>query len=456
MYTSLSLSNFKSWRAIRQMRLAPITVLFGTNSSGKTSIIQLLLLMKQTAESPDRGQVLNLGDARTRIALGSFRDVVHGHDTARQLSWTISWEEPEALEISDPERKGQVLFRGEDLAFSVDVSATQQTGRPTVDRMEYSIGTHSFSMRRKTGSKYELRASANGFRFKRSLGRKWDLPEPVKFYGFPDQVRAYFQNAGFLSDLELALESQLAETYYLGPLREYPQRQYTWSGGQPEDVGPKGERVVEAILASRARNLTVSKGYRRRRRSLEEHVALWLRDLGLVHSFSVRPISKDSDLYQIHVQKSEGSADVLITDVGFGVSQILPILVLCSYVPEGSVILLEQPEIHLHPAVQAGLADVLVETVRSRDVQVIVESHSEYLLQRLQRRIAEQAVRPEEAALYFCDVTQGESRLKELEVDVFGNIRDWPKDFFGDSLGELAAMTEAAAERQAATEVRAR
>jgi predicted ATPase len=123
-------------------------------------------------------------------------------------------------------------------------------------------------------------------------------------------------------------------------------------------------------------------------------------------------------------------------------------LVLCSYVPEGSVVLLEQPEIHLHPSVQAGLADVLVETVRSRGVQVIVESHSEYLLQRLQRRIAEQAVSPDEAALYFCDIEKGESALRELDVDIFGNIRDWPRDFFGDSLGELAAMTEAAARRK--------
>ena len=146
--------------------------------------------------------------------------------------------------------------------------------------------------------------------------------------------------------------------------------------------------------------------------------------------------------------RSSSSAKVLITDVGFGVSQILPVLALCYYAPEGSIILLEQPEIHLHPLVQSGLADVLIDAMKNRKVQIVVESHSEHLLRRLQRRVAEQTVSPDETALYFCEAVAEGSKLTPLDVDLYGNITNWPKDFFGDEFGEMAAMTQAAMARK--------
>jgi predicted ATPase len=134
--------------------------------------------------------------------------------------------------------------------------------------------------------------------------------------------------------------------------------------------------------------------------------------------------------------------------VGFGVSQILPVLVLCYYVPEGSIILLEQPEIHLHPSVQSGLADVFLDAIKNRKLQIIVESHSEHLLRRLQRRVADESIKPDQTALYFCEATDEGSQLKALDVDLYGSIRNWPQDFFGDDFSEMAAITKAAMERK--------
>ncbi len=170
--------------------------------------------------------------------------------------------------------------------------------------------------------------------------------------------------------------------------------------------------------------------------------------LGLIYDFKVEPIAKGNNIYQVRVQKTPSSAGVLITDVGFGVSQILPVLVLCYYVPEGSIILLEQPEIHLHPSVQSGLADVFVDAAKNRNVQIVVESHSEHLLRRLQRRVADETITPADTSLYFCEATDTGSRLISLDVDLYGNIRNWPKDFFGDEFGEMAAITKAAMERK--------
>jgi predicted ATPase len=215
-------------------------------------------------------------------------------------------------------------------------------------------------------------------------------------------------------------------------------------------MGRRGERVVDAMLASQQRGADISPGWKKKRQTLEERVAHWLKELGLIHDFKVEPIAEGNSIYQVRVQKTPSSAQVLITDVGFGVSQILPVLVLCYYVPEGSIILLEQPEIHLHPSVQSGLADVFIDAVKNRNVQIVVESHSEHLLRRLQRRIAEEVMTPSRTALYFCEATETGSHLNELDVDLYGNIRNWPKDFFGDDFGEMAAITRAAMERKKA------
>ena len=237
----------------------------------------------------------------------------------------------------------------------------------------------------------------------------------------PGHGRANYQNAGFLTDLEFALEKRLEDVYYLGPLRAFPRRFYNWSGGEPTDMGQAGELVVDALLAARQRGLKISPGYKKHRLTLEQYVARWLQDLGLIHDFRVVPVAEGSRLFEVRIRKSPKAAEVLITDVGFGVSQILPVLVLCFYVPEGSTVILEQPEIHLHPSVQSGLADVFIDW-RKRNVQILVESHSEHLLRRLQRRIAEEEFSEGDVGLYFCSAEDGVSRLEALEVDPYGNI----------------------------------
>jgi predicted ATPase len=448
MVTSLSLTQFKSWRRIDEMRVAPITGLFGPNSSGKTSILQLLLMLKQTVESADRRQVLNLGDERSLVSLGTFRDVIYRHELGLPIRWALSWRLPRHLSVTDPTQDEATVFSGRDLRQEAWVREAPG-GLTRVDRMAYGFDGHDFGMEREARSgKYRIFVDPDDFQFRRGRGRPADLPPPIKCYGFPDQVRASYVNAGFLADFELAFEDLFSGVHYLGPLREYPRRQYLWAGAAPTSVGQRGERVVDALLAARAEGRKISPGPRRRRVSLEEYVATRLRDLGLIHSFSVEALTEESNLYRVWVQQSPSAPRVLLTDVGFGVSQILPVIVLCFYVPEGSTILLEQPEIHLHPSVQARLADVFIDAVKLRGVQIIVESHSEHLLRRLQRRIAEETFSPEDAALYFCQMVEGDSQLVPLELNEFGNIVNWPEEFFGDEFGEIAAMSRAVTARK--------
>jgi predicted ATPase len=455
MLDSLSLTNFKSWAEVKDLRLGKITGFFGTNSSGKTSLLQLILLLKQTAEASDRSLPLDLGDEKSMVELGTFRDVLHGHDLSKSLEWSLRWTLPKALVVADPDHPEATLFQGSDIRQTGEVAWRNSSGpgRMFTRRIGYTFADRTFAMKQKSESreKYDLTARGANFEFKRSgPGRAWPLPAPVKSYGFPDQVRGYFRNAGFLSDLELAFENLLKNVFYLGPLREYPRRQYTWAGGNPSDMGRRGEKVVDALLASRDRGKTIKFGRGRGAISLtvEEQVGSWLKDLGLVHSFEVHPVAADSKLYEVMVRRSEHSAPVLITDVGFGVSQILPVLTLCYYAPKGATLIFEQPEIHLHPSVQAGLADVFIHAAKVRGVQIILESHSEHLLRRLQRRIAEEAITSDETALYFSHMAGDRSEITPLELDLFGSIKNWPKDFFGDELGEVAATQQAILNRK--------
>jgi predicted ATPase len=98
--------------------------------------------------------------------------------------------------------------------------------------------------------------------------------------------------------------------------------------------------------------------------------------------------------------------------------------------------------------VQAGLADVFIDAVKTRQIQLIIESHSEHLLRRLQRRVAEEQIQADQAALYFTQTRAGESELMPLELDMFGMIQNWPAGFFGDEMGEIAATQKAIMERK--------
>ena len=179
-------------------------------------------------------------------------------------------------------------------------------------------------------------------------------------------------------------------------------------------------------------------------------IAYWLQELGLIHSFEIREIAQGSNLYHARVRANESSPETMLTDVGFGVSQVLPMLVLLYYVPEGSIVLMEQPEIHLHPSAQSGLADVMLAVARGRNIQVIVESHSEHLLRRFQRRAAEGETDSSDLKLYFVSNDDGVARLNDLALNEFGEIENWPDHFFGDEMGEIAAISEASLKRRIA------
>ena len=409
MLTHLHIQNFKAWKDTGPIRLAPLTVIFGANSAGKSSLGHLLLALQQTARSTDRKRALHLGDSTSLVDLGTFADCLHGHDLKQTLSFELGWSLPKGLEVRDP-LQPQLHYQGNDMRLAVTLAASKAQ-QPEVQALRYALssrGAEVLDVSLARDDKRKLNLSSKSYAFKMADGRKWPLEEPEKFYRLSDISMARYKNAGFMADFALATEAMLEGISYLGPLRKHPQRIYPWSGETPASVGPMGEYAVAAILAAQEEGRKLNRRVGGRTRGFAEFIAAWLKDLGVIQDFSVRPVAAGRKEYEVLVKTHAKAPQVKITDVGFGISQVLPALVQAFYCPPHSTVWMEQPEIHLHPQVQAELADVFIsatqarENGKARDVQLIVESHSEHFLNRLQRRVAEGVVQPEDVAVYFC------------------------------------------------------
>ncbi len=454
MLTRLRIKNFKAWSDTGEIRLAPITVLFGGNSAGKSSIPQLLLMLKQTTESPDRSRSLHLGDDRTPVDLGLYSDVIHDHDTANALEFSLWWRIDREFQIRDRVHKDR--FGGDEIKFHATLLGDSA---PRVTRMKYRIlaggkTQMSLGLKLEDGPAERYTLQHSGYRPVRQEGRSEPLPGPERFYRFPEEATAYYQNLRAASDLAFSLEETLRSVFYLGPLREPPRRSYRWSGEAPDHVGPRGDRFIEAILAGAKR--TYSWKATAKKLALQAVVARYLHEMGLITDFKVVSLGPKLKEHEVTVRTAPGRPWVHLTDVGFGVSQVLPIIVEAFYVPVGSTVLMEQPEIHLHPRVEAKLADLFVDAINAReggaarDCQFVIESHSEHLLRRLQRKIAEEEVSKDQVALYFVAHGKDGATLEPIEVDDYGNIKNWPKDFFADAMADHVARAQAEARRKRA------
>jgi predicted ATPase len=452
----LRIRNFKAWRDTGQIELAPLTVLFGPNSSGKSSINHFLMMLKQTVRSPDRNSVFDFGDVNAAVRLGSFRDVIFGHDIDNALEFEQEWLLDSTINIRDP-RSGR-RYAGNRLFFKGAARQLPGKGRVVQSegfayRVDSGHGTElAVALSRDQRRPNRWRLDAENYELVRNPGRAWELPKPVQFHGFPSEAAVYYQNTAFLAELELALEGQLDRISYLGPLRSPPERLYTWSGAVPEDVGWRGQNAVQSILAARERKMNWRP--RSPRVPFVQVVAEWLETMGLIHSFTVSEIAPEREEFEVRVRVAPGANEVKLSDVGFGVSQVLPVIVQAFYAPPNSTVLMEQPEIHLHPSVQSSLADLLIAAIGAREegeprgVQLVIESHSEHLLRRLQRRIAEGQIEEQDVALYFCYPGAKGAAIDRLQVDTYGDILNWPPNFFGDELEDVTVQAEVGMQRK--------
>jgi hypothetical protein len=216
---------------------------------------------------------------------------------------------------------------------------------------------------------------------------------------------------------ELASEFEIAKIGHVSPIRAYPKRFYFLdvAGGGITD----GNALVEVLKENE---------------ELKELVNKWLGHFGI--KLDVGQI--ESLIYRLRVTQPDLSLELDMPDVGFGVSQVLPVFVKALLSADDSITLIEQPEIHLHPRMQAELADFFIEVCKetpNRRRAFIIETHSAYFLNRIRRRLAEGAVTPDDVAIYSVHEksTADTPKLESIRIPTNGDFT-WPKEFYSTDL----------------------
>lgn len=247
---------------------------------------------------------------------------------------------------------------------------------------------------------------------------------------------------------------------YLGPLREEPKSLYPLEGnGSIDNVGLKGEytafvfdnnksKLINYISTESFKDLT-NLTLVEKTATLAEAINEWLVYLGVANAMNTNDKGKIGHELKIVTDVPDLQQD--LTHVGVGVSQVLPILVLAFLANEGDVLILEQPELHLHPKVQTRLADFFV-SMNAVGKQCIIETHSEYLINRLRLLVAksDDTKISDETMIYFVekDKEEGYSKYREITINPYGKIDHWPDGFFDEGEDLASQIVRASFEKK--------
>lgn len=418
MLTSLHLKQFKAWADTGPIALKPITLLLGTNSSGKSSLIQSLLLLKQTIESPDRTIHLNLGgDERNDVFnFGDFSSILTQGSTDRQFEIHFTFQRDSA--------DNRVKAGGFDAVYG-----QTKGGALAIQQLRLSTEPdgHVFRVQRREKGAFAIYVEPEIT----TRGKSRDYA-PERSIAFSSKaVTLLGEDGSVVQDISLAIRRELEGLIYLGPLRQKPRRDYPWNKGQPGIFEPDGKQAIDVLLAS-----ALLPGPDRNR--VIKDVSRWLKRMDLADQLQVRQVGRSTH-YEVVIDSQSVSAN--LRDVGIGISQVLPVLTVAFFAPPGSTVILEEPEIHLHPLAQSVLAELFAEASRERQIQFVIETHSEHLFRRMQTLVARDVLSTDECELYFVEQDQGTAQLRRLQLDIYGRVTNWPERFFGDTLSETREQT---------------
>lgn len=401
----LIIENVRCFRGRHEVPLAPLTILVGENSTGKST----LLAMARLAWDLIRGGSLNFNEEP--FLLGAFEHIACSQAVrrGREASFTIG-AVPGAARLSGPVR--------------MEGRFTKYLGQPLLGswlfetrgykvEAEYGRGERVKSLRVITPEREEPVLSGN--LFPRKMSFDW-----VSL--ILEEVGKGVDHLNFVQQLE-ALSSRIASggrPYAFAPIRTRPQRTYD---PIQEIANPEGGHVPMVLSGIHSRD---PKTWKR----LVEALARFGKTAGLFEEVDVRRLGDtEGDPFQLQI--GIGGTATNLVDVGYGVSQILPILVECLRAEPERLFLLQQPEVHLHPRAQAELASFLALLVHDQRKRFLIETHSDYLVDRVRMDVRDQkhGLKPEDISILYLEREGGEVQIHRLELDDLGNIVNAPPGY---------------------------
>lgn len=418
--TALSFENYKAFRAREHIELRPLTVFIGRNSSGKSSVARLPILLGRSLVPKPRAPLVFDGDD---VDFGaSFRDVVHNRNERLPIGVGVEWIDAKGMTHS-LDVKVQ-FFSEDDVRMQVVTHFTLVVGGTTIASWDWNGNGDP-----KGGLEYidKLRP---------------EMPVRALFRGFyPFNVPSWYRGMEELLRVEVAVTSLmtlgevLLSAVYLGPFRKVPEREYRFPEGHVYEVGAHGALAPQALVSDAVRGGRV----------IVDDVGRWYQKHLGGFSLDVNLVGSGASLVLRH--PTEPGVDVNLLDTGVGLNQVLPVIVQRHLAAQGHgapLEIIEQPELHLHPGAHGDLADLYVESILKNESRFLVETHSDNFVLRLRRRIAEGRLPTDDFALYWVDDDLAASpKIRRIRIDDRGEVDFWPHGVFTEGLGEVRAIRAA-------------
>jgi predicted ATPase len=444
-FKSLRLENFKGYRGkADSIPLAPLTIVIGPNNSGKSALLQSLLLLKQTFS--DRPTV-QLSTAGKDVDLGGFFEIVNGGSAGGRKSFSIGV-------TRDHRDKKQLTFRTpysathktHDVNVADSIDATfgydTKTGDVEIIHSEMRDGSKTLAKVGPKEGEWSAQGISDKAKEKLEIGYTWFLPNffPRGLRGKEHKIDMRGLRKAFEVSLELnahawSWSAMFGSLRHVGPVRTripWQARVGQRTASEPNSAGENLVRLLankETVEEENARLITL--------------VDKWAsKELKFLAKLRIEPIDQSKTLWSLVGDEIGGCPGINVAAMGQGIAHSLPVIAQSFLTGERGCLLIEQPELHLHPKGQSELADLFIGRL-GKGRQFIIETHSEHLLLRVRRRVAETPDLARDVSILFVNKENGVSSVTQLKLNERGHFDNWPDGFFDEAYQEAMKLAMA-------------
>lgn len=381
--SKIRFENYKRFSDREEIELRPVTLLIGKNSSGKSSITRLFPMIGKSLSGELDGMPISF--TSDGVSLGtSFQSLCHNGNMV-ELKFGVSFVDETSIDI-------ELMSLG-----SGDVIV----------------------------NKYILRTKQGIYTLKRESGA----------YKCSETGKSYSDNFNGFVHVELFKDIQLTASYsqlidYIGPIRINPERFLTYNWNEKKtNVGAQGENAYSMYCADA---------------KLQSAVSAWFENSFNECKVRLKPTPEVGMSQIVFSKKDQQPYEVNIADEGMGIGQVFPIIVRSLKSIYESIVVIEQPELHLHPAAHANMARLFAETAVSNKQIYVIETHSENLLLGLRKAVVDKSISftPEDLVIYFIKEDESGAFLEKITIDKTGSLSDWPKGVFNESFELMRDILE--------------
>ena len=419
MFTRLTIKNFKPLKSV-VIKLAPLTILIGPNNAGKSSFLHFLAFLKQSnGKNPQYSGYVNLN---------SFKDTVYRKEVDQKIKAELRFTttKEDLREVSFMEslwHYGEISYILEIADFGVERQGIfDKTGHRVFETQYLKVGPTSYSQAI----------------FYADNKEEFTVSSADHVVGYQPASRSHPPKASYFPKLALGfkniIQRRLQHIFLVPANRGIFDVNYKIKGNIPPEV-LNGSDAIN-VLFFLARNREAKEVY--------SNISKWISNFGLTDILPGARKGQQTGLDGID-PANQTSVDAIAS--GFGVNQLIPLIVQCFYAPEGSLILIEDPEIHLHPKHQIELVSLFKDVIGEKK-QLIVTTHSEHILMRLQRLIAQGEMPLNKVAVYYIHREDGMTKADRLKISKDGSIKGGLPGFFEVNRDELLAWAKALAEME--------